>query len=245
MRKFPLAARQASDYPRSHVPVTPTHPVPGEMSEPSAAPRIARSRQSRTQNTREVILRAASNILGQRGYEASSIDDVAQEAGVTKATVYYHFASKDDLYVAVRIWLLAEAGVTATTAIEECDEPVLALGILIDQTIILTMDRHRRYVFFHERISLRPELRQALAAAQREYGEIGERVVAAGQAKGEVIEGSPNMIVNIFLGTIARTPSWYRETGEVGPEAFSRLLRSFILNGVLTEAGRAKLIALG
>ena len=50
---------------------------------------------------REQILRAAARAFGRAGFAATSLDDVALEAGVTRAILYRHFESKADLYRAV------------------------------------------------------------------------------------------------------------------------------------------------
>ena len=50
---------------------------------------------------REQILRAAARAFGRAGFAGTSLDDVAQEAGVTRAILYRHFESKADLYRAV------------------------------------------------------------------------------------------------------------------------------------------------
>jgi AcrR family transcriptional regulator len=51
--------------------------------------------------TRERILDAALDLFGSRGYEATSLDDIAQAVGVAKQTVLYWFPSKDELLDAV------------------------------------------------------------------------------------------------------------------------------------------------
>jgi AcrR family transcriptional regulator len=50
---------------------------------------------------RELVLEAAGRLFGERGYEATRIEDIAAAAGVTKPIVYRHFASKRDLYLAL------------------------------------------------------------------------------------------------------------------------------------------------
>ncbi|EKF43279.1 TetR family transcriptional regulator [Nitratireductor indicus C115] len=50
--------------------------------------------------TRETIVKAASRLFYGAGIRAVSVDAVAEKAGVTKKTLYYHFRSKDDLVAA-------------------------------------------------------------------------------------------------------------------------------------------------
>ena len=47
---------------------------------------------------RAAILDAALAVFAERGYHSSSIDDIAREGGISKALIYEHFASKQDLY---------------------------------------------------------------------------------------------------------------------------------------------------
>src|SRR5579871_3112811 len=57
------------------------------------------------QATREQIIEAANALFYGEGIRSTSLDAIAAKAGVTKRTLYYHFASKDDLiaaYVAAR-----------------------------------------------------------------------------------------------------------------------------------------------
>jgi AcrR family transcriptional regulator len=50
---------------------------------------------------REVIVEAAGRLFGERGYDATRLDEIAARAGVTKPIVYRHFDSKRDLYLAL------------------------------------------------------------------------------------------------------------------------------------------------
>jgi AcrR family transcriptional regulator len=50
---------------------------------------------------RQLILRAAMNRFGATGYDATRLDDIAADAGVTKPIIYRHFGSKKGLYLAV------------------------------------------------------------------------------------------------------------------------------------------------
>jgi AcrR family transcriptional regulator len=56
-------------------------------------------RRLSAEQRRESILEAANQVFGERGYEHVRIDDVAAAAGISKALIYEHFASKQELYI--------------------------------------------------------------------------------------------------------------------------------------------------
>jgi AcrR family transcriptional regulator len=58
-------------------------------------------RAERAQESRRRILESAREIFFRDGFEAANLDDVAQRAGIAKGTIYRHFESKAELYVAV------------------------------------------------------------------------------------------------------------------------------------------------
>ena len=62
---------------------------------------------------REQLLDVALAVFGRSGYHATSMNDVAEAAGVTKPVLYQHFDSKRDLYLA----LIDEVGTRLLTAI--------------------------------------------------------------------------------------------------------------------------------
>ncbi|MBY6186099.1 TetR/AcrR family transcriptional regulator [Marinobacter hydrocarbonoclasticus] len=53
---------------------------------------------TRSERKREQILEAAGQLFVQQGFITTSMDEVAQQAGVSKQTVYAHFGSKDELF---------------------------------------------------------------------------------------------------------------------------------------------------
>src|SRR5918999_3372302 len=78
---------------------------------------------------RIAILESALAVFSERGYHSSSLDDLAREAGVSKALIYEHFASKQDLYAelleqhagvlfSALAEAIAEAGTSAAARLE-------------------------------------------------------------------------------------------------------------------------------
>jgi AcrR family transcriptional regulator len=64
--------------------------------------------QQRSEETRDRLLQAALDSFAERGYDATGVAEICQRAGVSKGAFYYHFASKQALFVALlEQWLAA------------------------------------------------------------------------------------------------------------------------------------------
>lgn len=63
--------------------------------------RAVSSRTLQAEQTRQQILATAQRLFTERGYDATSLQLIADEMGLTKAAVYYHFHAKDDILRAV------------------------------------------------------------------------------------------------------------------------------------------------
>jgi AcrR family transcriptional regulator len=60
-----------------------------------------RSQRERSEATTRALIEAARERFAKAGYEATSLDDVAEDAGVTKGALYHHFGGKRELFAAV------------------------------------------------------------------------------------------------------------------------------------------------
>jgi AcrR family transcriptional regulator len=79
--------------------------------------------ETQANSPRDRIIASAGKLFGRSGVRAVSLDDVAEAAGVTKKTIYYHFKSKDDL---IAEWLTVASSRTFA-AMAGLDEPEQAI----------------------------------------------------------------------------------------------------------------------
>ena len=70
-------------------------------------------------DTREKILKTAGRLFSQRGYFGVSMDEIAQEVGVAKSALYYHFESKEALYKELMEYSVKELKKEIKGALEE------------------------------------------------------------------------------------------------------------------------------
>lgn len=62
---------------------------------------MAESKPSQRQGTFDKILAAALDLFVSRGFEGTTVDEIAEAAGLTKGAIYFHFATKDDVLLAL------------------------------------------------------------------------------------------------------------------------------------------------
>src|SRR6266853_2989653 len=71
----------------------------GTMMQPVTAPRSLKEKQRGEREA--LILQVAEEVLMEKGYYETSIDEIAARVGIAKGTVYLHFPSKEDLVIAI------------------------------------------------------------------------------------------------------------------------------------------------
>lgn len=74
---------------------------PARQPDPATSAPRARARRLGRAERREEILAAATQAFARSGFAATSLDDIAAEAGISRVILYRHFDSKSDLYRAV------------------------------------------------------------------------------------------------------------------------------------------------
>ena len=109
-------------------------------------PSVRRGRQQRGVRTEEAILEATLRLLAARGVQGTSLDLLAEEVGVAKSSVLWHFGSKEELLLRVAERVFEE--IARGPARE-----ILALGTLEERS-------EETWRFYADTVRRRPELRR-------------------------------------------------------------------------------------
>jgi AcrR family transcriptional regulator len=103
-------------------------------------------------STRERILDIALELFTERGYDKTSIRDIAERLGTTKAALYYHFKSKADILLELHLRLhgLGERLLDELESLPDGDARAKAWPTLLDE-FITAVDANRDLVLLHQR----------------------------------------------------------------------------------------------
>lgn len=208
-----------------------------------AMKRAAAQRKDRAQYgaKRDAILKAAGPVLQQHGLQGTTIEAIAKEAGVDRATIYYYFADKGAIYrEAIRGGLL-----DMVNALEEVaasgDGPEVRLRDSM-RVVMRAYERHypQLYIFFQDGGSssiIDEHLNEEILGSGRRYESLVEETVRDGIRQG-VFHTSlpPKVFAKAVTGMLNWTSRWFVPGGALGADDVADGMADTVLNGALSPA---------
>ena len=121
-----------------------------------------RRTKEEAEQTRHDLLAAALAVFSRKGFEATTLNEIATQAEVTRGAIYHHFGSKEDLYLA----LMDDASAQGNKAIQQAIETGGTFLQIVNRIIVNTLSLLEDDVRFRQTMALSlthdiiPEMRQ-------------------------------------------------------------------------------------
>lgn len=198
---------------------------------------MARPR-GKSHGRRAEMLETAARIFYSKGYEAATIQDIADEMGILKGSLYYYISTKEDvLYDIIRAY--HDSTRSYFDALVELDAPVLEkLRRFIEtETAHTAHHRVKSSLFFTEWRSLSDERREAIIVERDRHDHFVRDCIAQAQASGEIrSEINARLVANGILGMVNSVYQWYDPDGPKSAEEIGREFADLLINGLLAPA---------
>jgi AcrR family transcriptional regulator len=186
---------------------------------------------------RDMILKAAGVVLERSGFAGTTIDAIAKEAGVDRATVYYYFADKGAIFRAGMHEGLTDmvSSLEEVAASEEVPEVRLRNSMRV---VMRSFERHYPQLYIYLRSSdsasvIDEQLNSELIASGRRYEDLVEQVVRDGIKQG-VFKTSlpPKVFAKAITGMLNWTSRWFVPGGVLDADDVADGMADTILSGV-------------
>jgi TetR/AcrR family transcriptional regulator, cholesterol catabolism regulator len=197
-----------------------------KMSEPAGSP--AAPLTSRGESTRERILQSAAEVIAERGYAGSTLNDFADRASTKAGSLYYYFESREDLIREIMTRGITETIDHVTAAIDNLPPAATSRDKLAS-----AVSAHVRYLLTDSNIaraSIRAlgqaplEVQGPALVLHREYGRYLAKLIDDATNDGYLDPSIDSRIFRLLIAGAANWSSaWYDPDGEASVDEIAEL----------------------
>ena len=205
----------------------------------TATDSTAPARRGRPGHSLGTLLDVAVEVFNERGYDATSMDELAARLGVTKSAIYHHVPSKVELLrlaldraLDALFAVTGEPGATTGRALDRLEHVVRgSVRVLAEELPFVTLLLRVRGNSVVERAALQ---------RRREFDRIVTDLVRAAEEEGDVRpDVDPAVTSRLLFGTVNSLTEWYRpgraEDGGLTPDALADALVATTFEGLRTR----------
>lgn len=181
----------------------------------------------------QAILEAASNLFIKRGYEGTSMQDIAHELEISRSALYYYFKNKEEILASLTEGLTIVAERLATQVVEKSKEPDDALRELVRQ--------HAKLILLHPvQFRVVDQAEGSLPESQRKIAESARRlllqkftdVIQRGIDAGHFRLVNARVAAFALIGLCNWTAWWFKADGAKTAEEIADILADFGLHAL-------------
>lgn len=183
---------------------------------------------------KELILEAAAQIIRQKGFHATSMQDIAAAVSLQKASLYHHVASKQEILLDLldqALDMLTDRLQLVTQQDLPADEKLrLAMESFIQ---LLTEHSDLVSVLLLEHRSLDAEFHSRHIARRDRFEKLWRDLIQEGVDTGKFSTYDPALTARALLGVMNWTITWFRPTGLLPVTVITDHMANLFLNGLL------------
>jgi AcrR family transcriptional regulator len=165
------------------------------------------------------IVEKATELFYEKGYQGSSLQDLADKIGILKGSIYYYIGSKEDLLDAV-IGQVHEAGIRNIDSLAETEGNALERlrRVIVGHVVHMCANLVATTVFLHELDALSEERRNVILGSGHTYQQVFRGLIADGKKEGVIRQDVDERLAALsILGSLNWIHRWYREGAAFTP----------------------------
>jgi AcrR family transcriptional regulator len=167
-------------------------------------------RRGRPGHDQDAVLAAAVRLFNERGYEATSMGDLAESLGITKSSIYHHVSGKQEL-LRLAIDHALDALFEVSDQVRTLEVPAIErLELLIRRSVLVLADR-LEFVTLLLRIRGNTGVEQQALLRRRVFDARVTELVKQAQAEGDLRpDVDPAVAARLLFGMVNSLSEWYR-----------------------------------
>jgi len=191
-------------------------------------------REERAVEKKLTILRMAANLFIQKGYYATTIEDIANELRMTKGAIYYYVNSKEDLLFQCHTLVATKCIENLQEIIESNDTSLKKLEKSIESLVVYIIEENAVFNIINRHNMLSEELHKKVLLQRDYYEELFESVLEDGKKDGSFHTENVKLAKLLILGSINNISTWYKPREDQSNKEIAKFYSKNLIK-VLTE----------
>jgi AcrR family transcriptional regulator len=179
--------------------------------------RSPQQRESERAAKRHALLEAAARMFNERGFHATSLDDVAASLGITKPTIYHYLGNKEQVLIECMAIALKQLEHAAECAREQAGTSADRLRAFLKSYCQVNLNPFGQCVIRTGDELLSPAGLEKLRSLKRPVDEAMRDFIREGVADGSIASYDPKMLAFVLAGALVWPARWYDANGPLAP----------------------------
>ncbi|HEY3993788.1 MAG TPA: TetR/AcrR family transcriptional regulator [Ktedonobacteraceae bacterium] len=194
-------------------------------------------RGRRQRLTQQAIVAAASGLFARVGFGATSLDDIAEVLGASKASLYYHIKNKEEILRLIFLTVLTVSEEPLRQIVEGNLSPREKLCRAIEHQTAVAADRSPAMtVFYREQPHLTGPFAKEIILRKKAYECYFELIITEGQEAGIFLpDADAKIVVFGLLGMCNWLSQWYKAGGQYTPQQIAEMFERMIGVGLFVD----------
>jgi AcrR family transcriptional regulator len=191
-------------------------------------------RQKNEDERYRAILETAARLICDRGYDATSMQDIAAACRLTKAGLYHHVQSKEQLLLAIMTYGMDVFEERVLSKVQDVVDPVERLRRCMRLNIDLVTRGWSKEVtiILHEHATLHGEARDYIDGRKKRYVRFLEDSFAEAVKQGRIRPVQPTVAAFAFLGMVLWIYKWFQPDGRLSDEQVADGMIDLLFTGL-------------
>jgi AcrR family transcriptional regulator len=184
---------------------------------------------------KEEVMNVAARLFAAKGYYATTLDQIAEEIGVTKPALYYYVTSKEDILRTI-VNRIMEPMEEVTNVGRSALPPKEKMAEIIRILVQSAAERKETTLIAFEQANILPKRsRDALRRRQKEVEKVVEQVIKDGITEGCFNKVNPKMACFAILTASNGPYRWYQPQGSLTPVKIAGQFIKLLENGYVKD----------
>jgi len=201
------------------------------------APTKAQKKSAPNNERLAEIYRAAAQIILRKGYDATSVNDIANALGMTKAGLYHYINGKKELLFDIMNFGLGELDEEVAAPARGIADPAARLRFIVDaHARLVTRGQGAITILVDEVTALTPAQQRKITQSKRKYFDFLRGTLDELKASGKMQDVNTTAAAFSLLGMINWLSRWFQQGGALDEEQAAEQVVKIALHGLLRPA---------